>query len=122
MTTTLTIDPGYSGGSIRTVTMTSGTTNNNDIGSLSRDGYMLNGYRAVIVPANDLYPKDDLYPGGIKIFDEAGRAIKSAGYWSDKYPGGTWQRNVDVTVVAEWMKVRRHVRVLLKEDEEDSLT
>lgn len=120
--TTLTIDPGYPGGSIRTVTMTSGTSNNNDIGSLSREGYMLNGFRAVIVPASDLYPKSYLHPGGIKIFDEAGRAIKSEGYWSDKYPGGLWQKNVDVTVVAEWMKKRRHVRVLLKEDEEDNLT
>jgi len=122
MTITLTIDPGYPGGSTRTVTMTSGTSNNNNIGSMSRDGYMFNGYRAVMTPEADLYPSNSRCPGGIKVFDEAGKAIKSEGYWSDKYPDGLWQKEHNVTVVAEWFKTRRHVRVLLKEDKYPELT
>lgn len=115
-TSILTIDPGYAGGSTRTLTMESGTSGNNNIGSMSRDGYMFDGYRAALTPEAGLYPAANRYPGGIKVFDEAGRAMKSEGYWSDTYPGGLWQRTVSTMVIGQWMQIRRHVRVFLKED------
>lgn len=115
-TSILTVDPGYSGGSTRSLTMTSGTTNNNDIGSMSRNGYLFDGYRAVLTPSGELHPSADRYPGGIKVFDEAGRAIKSAGYWSDRYPGGLWQREVDTIVAGQWMQIRRPIRLFPKDD------
>ena len=91
---TLTINPNggtYSGSTGNsTKQMTYGSTNNNNIGVPTRDGYTFIGWYTA-------------QTGGSLIYNAAeGKNVALSGYWSAAYNTGVWQKASDTTIYARW--------------------
>ena len=106
-TYTLTIDPNggsyNSSTSTSSKTMTYGSTNNNDIGTPTRDGYTFAGWYTA---AN----------GGTQIYDASGQNTNASSYWTAAYNTGTWKYDGAVTVYAKWTKAVSSLNTTLNKD------
>ena len=69
-----------------------GTKQWNDIGAATRTGYALRGY----------YADRD---GETRVYDETGKNVAVAGYWSASYPNGVWRCQGNLKVYSLWLPV-----------------
>ena len=95
-TYTLTINP--QGGTYNnttsnsTKTMTYDSSNNNDIGIPTRDGYTFDGWYLAAENKTS------------QLFDNTGKNTNLSGYFSAAYSTGVWKKTSAVTVYAHWSK------------------
>jgi len=93
---TLTINP--NGGTYNnttsnsTKTMTYDSSNNNDIGVPTRDGYTFDGWYLAAENKTS------------QLFDNTGKNTNLSGYFSAAYSTGVWKKTSAVTVYAHWSK------------------
>jgi len=73
-----------------TITMTYETSNNNDIGVPTRDGYTFKGWY-------------DTASGGTQVYGPTGKNNETLTFWTAAYPNGTWKAAKNYTFYAQWI-------------------
>ena len=80
--------------------MAYGSTNNNDVGVPTREGYKFKGWYTA-------------KSGGTQVYNAEGKNVNASAYWTAAYSTGTWKYDGDVTLYAQWtaykLKIKYHM-------------